>query len=77
MKISLQMTMGIALIFALAAFYVAFTGFASAGEIADAQLASDARGFAWFWAFLGGVAGAACVGCWWLIRAASSGEPGE
>ena len=77
MKISLQMTMGIAAIFALACFYVAGTGFASAGDIADAQQAADARGFAWFWAFLGIVASAAALGSWWLIRAAGTPERGE
>ena len=70
MKISLQMTMGIAAIFALAAFYVAFTGFFSGGDIADPQQAADARGFAWFWAFLGLVASGAALGSWWLIREA-------
>ena len=77
MKISLQMTMGIAALFALASFYVAFTGFTSVGEIADAQLASDARGFAWFWAFLGIVASATILGCWWLIRAGDAADRGE
>jgi hypothetical protein len=75
-KLSLQMTMGFAAILALASFYVAFTGFASAGDIADAQQAADARGFAWFWTFLGAIASAAAIGSWWLARASSGGPPG-
>jgi hypothetical protein len=72
-KITLQMTMGIAAIFAVVTFYVAFTGFASVSEIADAQVAADARGFAWFWAFLGIIASATGLGSWWLIRTGGEG----
>jgi hypothetical protein len=77
MKISLQMTMGIAVIFALASFYVAFTGFTSAGGLVDAQEAADARGFAWFWTFLGIVASATVLGSWWLIRTGEQPGRGE
>jgi hypothetical protein len=68
MKISAQMTLVISVVFAVICFSVAVTGFTSLGEITDAQQAADARGFAWFWAFLGGVATAFALLSWWLVR---------
>jgi hypothetical protein len=68
MKLSAQMTLIIAVVFAVACFGVAINGFASLGEIADAKLLADARGYAWFWAFLGGVATAFALVSWWMIR---------
>lgn len=68
MKLSAQMTLVISVVFAVVCFSVAVTGFASLREITDVQQAADARGFAWFWAFLGGVATAFALLSWWLIR---------
>ncbi len=69
MKLSIQMTMVAAAIFASACLGVAIKGFTSLGDIADPIQAADARGFAWFWAFLGGVAIACGALAWWLARA--------
>lgn len=66
MKLSLQMTMIIAAIFAVVCFGVAITGFSSLGDIADPTQAADARGFAWFWTFLAGVAIALGLLAWWM-----------
>ena len=52
------MTVVIAAIFAAICFCVAIAGFTSLGEIADPTQTADAKGFAWFWTFLGGVASA-------------------
>ena len=68
MKITAQMSLVIAVVFAVICFSVAVTGFTSLREITDVQQAADARGFAWFWAFLGGVGAAFALLSWWLIR---------
>ena len=68
MKLSAQMTLIIGVIFAVACFAVAINGFMSLGEITDAKQLADARGFAWFWAFLGAVAAAFALVSWWMIR---------
>ena len=54
MKISAQMTVVMAAIFAVICYGVAITGFLSLGDIADATQKSDAKGFAWFWALAPG-----------------------
>ena len=68
MKISLQATMIIAAIFAVVCFGVAITGFTALADIMDPTQAADARGFAWFWAFLGSVATAFGLGAWWMVH---------
>ena len=68
MKISIQATIVFAAIFAVICLGVATTGFVSVGDIADQAQAADARGFAWFWTFLGSVAIAVGVLAWWLQR---------
>ena len=56
MRISAQIGIVIAVIFALICFSVAFNGFSSLGELTDPAQKSDALGFAWFWTFLGSIA---------------------
>ena len=68
MKLSLHMTMIMAAVFAVVCFGVAITGFTSLGDIADPAQAADARGFAWFWTFLAGVAIALGLLAWWMAR---------
>jgi len=68
LKLSIQMTMVVAVIFAIVCLSVAITGFASLGDIADPAQAADARGFAWFWTFLASVAIALGLLAWWLAR---------
>ena len=53
MRISAYLAAMIGLAFAVVCYGVALNLFASLGEIADAQKLADAKGFAWFWAFLG------------------------
>jgi hypothetical protein len=60
--------MVVAAIFAVLCLSVAITGFTSLGNIADPTEAADARGFAWFWAFLASVAIGLAVLAWWLAR---------
>jgi uncharacterized protein (DUF885 family) len=68
MKISAQMTVVMAAIFAVICYGVAITGFLSLGDIADATQKSDAKGFAWFWAFLGAVATVFGLLARWIVR---------
>ena len=56
MKISAQMSVVIAAIFAVVCFSVAVTGFLSLDGIEDPVRRADSIGFAWFWTFLGIVA---------------------
>ena len=68
MKISAKMTAVMSAIFAVVCFGVAITGFMSLGDIADATQMSDAKGFAWFWTFLGSVATVFGLLALWLVR---------
>ena len=63
--------MFMAVVFAIVCFSVAITGFTSLGGIADPQQLADAKGFAWFWAFLGTVAVVFGVLSWWIVRGKS------
>ena len=68
MKISAQMGLVIAAIFASVCFGVAVQGFMSLEELTDPAQRSDAKGFALYWAFLG-VIGLACGALsWWIMR---------
>jgi len=67
-KISIQATIVVAAIFAAICLSVAITGFSALGDITDPTQAADARGFAWFWTFLGSVALAIGLLAWWLAR---------
>ena len=68
MKISAQLSVILAAVFATVCLGVSITGFSSLDNITDANQLADAKGFAWFWAFLGTV-GLACgaIGVW-LVR---------
>ncbi len=68
MRFSAQVTIVIALVFAAVAFSVAVTGFNSLGEITDAQVAADSRGYAWFWTFLGCVSVAMGGVSLWILK---------
>ena len=68
MKLTAQATMVIAAIFGIACLSVAITGFNSLGDIADPLQLTDAKGFAWFWAFLASVAAAFGLMAWWVAR---------
>lgn len=74
MKFSLQATMVIGAILAIACLGVSITGFASLGDLPDPAVAADAKGYAWFWAFLALVALAFAVASWWLVRTNAHGE---
>ena len=74
MKLSAQLTVVIAAIFAVICFGVAITGFSALGSISDPVQLADAKGFASFWAFLGAIAvvfGALAV---WMVRTHKDGE---
>ncbi len=75
MKISAQMTVIMAAVFAAICFGVAITGFTSLGGIADPTQKADAVGFAWFWTFLASVATVIGLLAWWIVR--TQKEEGE
>jgi hypothetical protein len=68
MKLSAQMTLVLAVIFAIACFAGAITGFRALADITDPTQLADSRGYAWFWTFLGMVAVAFALVSWWMIR---------
>lgn len=74
MKMSAQMTLVVSVVFAVACFAVAATGFAALGDITDAKQAADSRGFAWFWTFLGLIAVAFGAVSLWMIRTHKDGQ---
>jgi len=62
------MAMIMAAVFAAVSLSVAVSGFIGVGDITDPTQASDARGFAWFWTFLGTIAVGLGSLAWWLER---------
>jgi len=62
------MTIVIAAVFALICYGVAITGFVSIGDMTDQAQVADAKGFAWFWAFLGTVAVVLGAVSLWIVR---------
>jgi hypothetical protein len=74
MKLTLKMTIVAGAIFAMVCLAVAITGFTSLREITDPVVESDARGFAWFWAFLAAVSAAFAGVAWWMLRPQASTE---
>lgn len=66
--------MVVAAIFAAICLSVAITGFTSLGDITDPTQLADARGFAWFWAFLASIAIGFGLLSWWLARNHEEGE---
>ena len=74
LKITVQATMVISVIFAVICLGVAITGFTSLGDISNPTEAADARGFAWFWTFLGGVALAFGFLAWRIARNTKNDE---
>ncbi len=74
MKLSLRATMIAAAIFAAICFGVSITGFTSLGGISDAVELADAKGFAWFWTFLGSVASVFGLLAWWMHRRTEESE---
>jgi hypothetical protein len=73
MKLSLQATMVMGFIFSMACIAVAINGFTSIPAGADPAAVADARGFAFFWAFLGLVGFAFAAASWGILRAAAGG----
>jgi len=64
----MQMSVAIAVIFATVCFGVAARGFMSMDSITDAALLADAKGYAWFWVFLGTIASVFGLLGVWLVR---------
>ena len=68
MKLSAQMNLIIAAVFALVCFGFAINGFSSLAGMTDSAQIADAKGFAWFWTFLGSVGVALGALSFWVVR---------
>ena len=68
MRLSAQMTLVVSVIFAIACFAVAINGFTQMGDITDPKLLTDARGYVFFWAFLGVIGVVFGWLSWWIVR---------
>lgn len=73
-QLTAQMTIVIAAVFAVICYGVAITGFSSIGALTDPVQVADAKGFAWFWTFLGSVAVALGAVSLWVVRSEKNGE---
>ena len=73
-KLSAQMTMYAAAVFAFVCFCVAINGMFLTADLIDPQQVSDARGFAGFWVFLGMVMAAFSLLAWWMVRTKKDGD---
>jgi len=76
LKLSIQMTVVFAAIFAVICLGVAIPEFSSLGEIADPAQAADARGFAWFWTFLACVSIVLGLLAWRIARTQRGDDDG-
>ena len=74
MKISAQLAMWGAIVFAAICVGFAITGFSGLDAIPDPEARSDARGFAWFWTFLAFIAVATGVVSWWIVKREDGSE---
>jgi len=68
MRLTAQMTLAVAILFAIVCGSVAITGFLSLGDLTDPKVHSDALGFAWFWTFLTAVAVVFAAISWGIMR---------
>ena len=68
MKISAQFALWSSIVFAIVCLYVGFNGLSSVDAVTDEAARADARGFAYFWLFLGAVALACALVSWWIVR---------
>ena len=68
MKSFARLTVVMSVIFAVTCFGVAIKGWSATGEMTDPVQVADSRGFAGFWAFLGGVAAVMGVVSEWMAR---------
>jgi hypothetical protein len=73
-RISAQLAVVMAAIFAIISFGFAFTGYSAIDGIADPQQVADAKGYAGFWAFLGCVALAMGAISVWILRTQEGGD---
>jgi hypothetical protein len=70
----MRATMVAAAVIASLCLGVAISGFTALGELTDPAQIADAKGFAWFWAFLGCIAIAMGVLAWWFATRHNEAE---
>ena len=68
MKVTAQFALWASIVFALICLGVAVSVLSQVDATTEAAARSDARGFAFFWLFLGAVASACGVVSWWIVR---------
>ena len=68
MKISVQMTFWVALLFAALCLAYAWFGFTAIDATMSDEIREASRGYAWFWTFLGAIGLAMAGLARWLLR---------
>ena len=68
MKITAQSSLWSSIAFALICLGVALNGFSQLDAMADEAARVDARGFAYFWLFLGTVMVACAIASAWIVK---------
>jgi hypothetical protein len=71
MKITAQFSLWASIVFGLLCLGIALYGFSQLDAMADAAARADARGFAYFWLFMGSVAVACAIASWWILKCES------
>ena len=74
MKISAKLATIMCVVFAAVCIGVAVTTFGSLGNVVDPVVLADAKGFAWFWTFLAGIAVVFGILSWWMVRTGAEDE---
>ena len=77
MKITAQFALWSSLAFAMLCLGVGFNGLSQVEAMADAAERSDARGYAYFWLFLGAIAVGCAVISWWIVQRENAKPPDE
>ena len=68
MRLSAQLTLYISIAFALLCFGYAAYGWYQVGAMPVGQEREDARGFVYYWLFLGAIGAAMAWVSWWMMR---------
>lgn len=68
MRISAYFTFWASIVFAVASIAYAGFGFSSIDPSMSDALREDARGFAWFWLFMGGFGAVTATVSWLMLR---------
>ncbi len=68
MKLSAQMALVISILFAALCLGYALYGWVQMGDMPVGPERDEARGYIWYWAFLGAVGVVSAIISWWMIK---------